>query len=605
MSTLLFADGFGHYIASEIGLKWDSASVGGVFVAGRYSYSIGLTGQAIKTLKDLTETALTETTLTVGFNWTEAAGSYSNLPISIQGTNFVAEIINNGDNTLSAQITYNATPVTKVSTRTTFAMVPGNWNYYEFQFIINNSAHTVGASLKVDGTYVIESFGFTIDTGTYYFTQVVCDSRNGVVADLYVTDNLFLDPLRIVVINPASDGDTLTLTPLSGSTHYIEVDDIPPDGDTSYNYAQGASGEDLYHNTTISTFPVPAVLGIQVCSFVENIDLDNTYVWTAIKTAYDTPLSLPATETDFPTSGNLTLDTSPYRFVLCPILNNPTSSDNWVMYQISEMQTGFKVSPNGGSVVVPSGTVQLAVGFNCNTSYAQDDTIYGNWGLDTIGSFTIAVTGPATAGGNITITKEITPIFTPGASGSYENGFDYQGPWYTFSGQSTLTDGHGGNLSQYGTGNANCPPTVFTTADGLRLQAGDTLTWTATGGVAMNNQFGLSRSNPPYAAPAYAVPGGFPGNLCTDECPCGFCASPSGTVCFNSAGGFQYGFGSCTNSGNYLPCIFFGGNLGVLGLIGNFQGANQLTADSIPVPGSGVVIGSPFAIGVGGTGIVP
>lgn len=73
---------------------------------------------------------------------------------------------------------------------------------------------------------------------------------------------------RIYAATPFADGAPLAWTPLSAGTHYTEVDEIPPDDDTSYNSSDTVGQIDQYrYNPT----GVPA--GSQLLAVQHNLDM--------------------------------------------------------------------------------------------------------------------------------------------------------------------------------------------------------------------------------------------------------------------------------------------------------------------------------------------
>ncbi len=81
------------------------------------------------------------------------------------------------------------------------------------------------------------------------------------ISDLYINTSAgtvntgFLGP---VIIDPyplpASDGGTLQWTPLSGAVHFSQINELPSDGDTSYNAAPSAGLTDAYGWEVVTAF---------------------------------------------------------------------------------------------------------------------------------------------------------------------------------------------------------------------------------------------------------------------------------------------------------------------------------------------------------------
>jgi len=205
--------------------------------SGVYSYAM-VGGTASKTFSALSELYLR---LPV---WAEDDAEVFRLR---SGTSLVASVTyDSATGILTARIS-----TTLVGTAT-IPMPVSTWRRLEAYLKIDN---TVGRFVvKVEGTDYIDFTGDTlvsalttvnnlfIDLGAgdvYYFDDIALNDTTG------LTDNSWCGEERMVVLLPDGAGDSTEWTPLAGN-NYTNVNERPPDGDTSYNYTAIADNLDLY-----------------------------------------------------------------------------------------------------------------------------------------------------------------------------------------------------------------------------------------------------------------------------------------------------------------------------------------------------------------------
>jgi hypothetical protein len=159
------------------------------------------------------------------------------------------------------------------STSPTLAVTVGKYYYIEFQAVINKTGGT--AIVRINGQVVLSLSGVnTSPNGDNVADQVVFFGPGGsnfvYVDDVYVTDgtgvlNSFLGDVSIGLIMPASDGDLLGWTTSAGSPHFSLVNEIPPDGDSTYVWTvapnTGPFPIDCYHFQAVS--PTRTIIAIQ------------------------------------------------------------------------------------------------------------------------------------------------------------------------------------------------------------------------------------------------------------------------------------------------------------------------------------------------------
>ena len=156
-------------------------------------------------------------------------------------------------------------------------VIPGSYSYWEMKVSAFSSSAKV--TVRRNGTVVLDLIGNTDPDGTGTCTQwYLCGPAAGSSAaqdDVYLCDlidsgipgqpnNDFCGPMRIYALVPTSDATPLQWTPNVGSTHFTQVNTVPP------NYVNfvgdGTTGEvDQY---TFSAKPIPnpqSIVGVQLC----------------------------------------------------------------------------------------------------------------------------------------------------------------------------------------------------------------------------------------------------------------------------------------------------------------------------------------------------
>lgn len=131
------------------------------------------------------------------------------------------------------------------------------WNRVEVHFVMADSPNGL-VETRIEGISDISQTGDTkpgaltsvnnvqlfSSNSTIYFDDIALNDTTG------GADNSWCGDGRIVALIPDGDGDASGWTPSAG-TNYQCVDDVPPDGDTSYVEASLSGTQDLY---TVSAF---------------------------------------------------------------------------------------------------------------------------------------------------------------------------------------------------------------------------------------------------------------------------------------------------------------------------------------------------------------
>jgi len=287
--ALIFCDSFDHYNNSFVQSKWTSIFNFGTTNQGlqidnthaRTGIQCGsFTGNgAFKTIKN-------SSFWTVGaaFNWQQYGGGVAINHVATAQVLWQLQ----GDGTIAViggPAGFNPGSVLG-RTDPGVAITLGRYYYVEMQASINQSSGSV--VMRINGQVVLSLSGVNTSPSGDNVADVMQVIGPGgsafvFVDDLYVTDNSgsanqsFLGDVQIGVIMPAAVGDFSQWTPVGGSTNYLMVNEIPPDGDATYVEAvmpsSGPAPIDTYFFQTVN--PNLVILAIQTNIMARKDDVGN------------------------------------------------------------------------------------------------------------------------------------------------------------------------------------------------------------------------------------------------------------------------------------------------------------------------------------------
>jgi hypothetical protein len=142
----------------------------------------------------------------------------------------------------------------------TLAISTNVWNYIEFKLTVSS---TVGyCEVRLNGVTALTFTGNTQQTANAYTTNIYLGDNgigNSLYDDWYVLDttgvsplNTFLGDIRIRTYMPSADSATAGLNQFatspsqSSGSHYLNVNEVPADGNTSYNSDATATERESY-----------------------------------------------------------------------------------------------------------------------------------------------------------------------------------------------------------------------------------------------------------------------------------------------------------------------------------------------------------------------
>jgi hypothetical protein len=337
----LFLDSAQLYNASQIAAKWDSP--GNLTITNHNPDGVapqGLTFSAAGIgYKNLSENAGTltmgarfiipgstvPTSLLMGFwdNGTFQCGVAVRSDGSLIVTNTVGTDFASGFTVLAAS------SAGLVSAMTAF--------YLELQVSFSS---TGSVAIQLNSASVASASGvLTTNTAHDYAQQAgfaSAASNLWYAGDVYINDptgsynNGFEGDLHVGYLIPTANGRVHAWTPLSG-TNWSEVDDVPPDGDTSYNSANTTGLEDCY---VLGAIPntVNQVVAVQVSAYARRDASGSRSVALGVGNG---------TSESF--GSNVALGSS-YSYAVQNFDTNPLTGEPWVATDLSAIQGAIKVT---------------------------------------------------------------------------------------------------------------------------------------------------------------------------------------------------------------------------------------------------------------------
>lgn len=272
--SLLFMDGFDHYVTADIAKKWTSNTGGTISSAagrrggGGIFFSMGSANGVSKTLS-----AVASWVVGVAVKYTTFPTNNVTLLRFYDAGTAQCSLHVNPDGTLSV-VRGTSTAVTG---GTSVSALTLNTEYYiEMKVTIADSIGANSCKVRINGVDVI-----TVATGQdlkstanatanqIALMNAASSGSSGVVMDdCYIcdssgsTNNDFLGDCRVDTLYPTSDGSYGAFTPSSGSTHYSLVAENAPDTAT-YVSSSNPGDKDTYDFQNVA--PVTGtIMGVQV-----------------------------------------------------------------------------------------------------------------------------------------------------------------------------------------------------------------------------------------------------------------------------------------------------------------------------------------------------
>jgi hypothetical protein len=217
-------------------------------------------------------------------------------------------------------------------------LLPNTWYYLEYSLSCSTVDGEGSVEIRINGTSVLIAPGTgagTVMTNdpiiAINFSGVKTEDglRHGILDDIYIADGLvFLGPLKVSTLRPASDTTTIDWIPSTGTTHYNLLNETPANTAT-YVSSNTANASDLYAIDTLDA-SVVGIQGIQIEGLV-NLDANGSESLRIQCDSNGSQVDETFTVTD--------IDPIAYSIVL---ENDPDTSALWLPSAIDLLQVGIK-----------------------------------------------------------------------------------------------------------------------------------------------------------------------------------------------------------------------------------------------------------------------
>lgn len=221
---------------------------------------------------------------------------------------------------------------TVYSVSSTDSLTQDAWHYIEIKV---NPANSGSALIKVNGREFINESPIDLvqggtpsllyigmPTGSKIDDFMLFDGTGSDVTDL-------LGPTLVSTISPDSAGDRTELVPSAGS-NWENVDELPNDGDTSYNSSTTVNDGDLYNCTNISN--LSSVHFMSVTNYARSEDVNPVSIYSLVKSG----------TTEF-TATQFDSFTDTYDFSTAFYYSNEDTAAGWAVGDFSDIQIGIEV----------------------------------------------------------------------------------------------------------------------------------------------------------------------------------------------------------------------------------------------------------------------
>jgi hypothetical protein len=300
--TLLWMDGFDHYGSDSNmnGYGVYSSVTGSISTSvkrtGTSSFSMSSSGSFVRVFP----AAQSSVGIGCGFYLSAlpSAGNYVRI-IRIQGASGYGQCFLTIDNTgvlalWAGHATTNSTVGIKIAETASPVITTGAWSHLEIYFVPNGASSAAEVRLNLvtvlNETFQEGSSQFGEQSSTT--TSSVNFAHGGVNGSLYIDDlfawnaagsynNDFIGDKKVHTMMPDADTATADWLKNSGSVGYDRINEIGPNGDTSYIYSSTATDESTFDFAAMAT-DAGAIAALQTYRGTKKTDAGTCDVQTEI-----------------------------------------------------------------------------------------------------------------------------------------------------------------------------------------------------------------------------------------------------------------------------------------------------------------------------------
>jgi hypothetical protein len=254
--ALIFADGFNHYSTSELAAKWDTRSS-----ASNNVINSG-TGQNGSNSWRQTSNNYLEKNFPLG--QTFIFGAWLKFTGTSASNTILFELLNGANSQFN--IAYNDRFITIRRLSTIISVSNYKFTNNEEHYIeCKVTLHDINGSyeVRVNGGTIAAESGINTTTSSLAANRFRLGQQTAILGtvdwdDFYLLDssgsmlNDFLGPIHIETLLPNGVGVNSEWDVLTGPNNYQDVDESPPDGDTSYVFSNTVGEKDTYAFSNLS-----------------------------------------------------------------------------------------------------------------------------------------------------------------------------------------------------------------------------------------------------------------------------------------------------------------------------------------------------------------
>jgi hypothetical protein len=286
----------------------------------------------------------TEDTVITGFAFRPVTNSNgtSQFMALYEGTTLHVDLrISTGAGSYDLSATMNGTPL---GSTVTAAFTDNVWHYVEVKCLIHDTAGTL--EVRINGVAVLNlTSQDTKNGGTGFIDRiqlgVTANPANGNDYDFdyddwYICDdtgslnNNFLGDIRVAALFPSGAGTTTQWTPSAGS-NFQNLEEVGPDGDTTYNSETTASDIDLFAMDNLPT-NATTVAGIKEIAYHRKDDAGVRTLRHVVRTG----------ATNYEGSDISVSDSYTYTGVALRE-TNPNTTVAWTQSDVDGLEAGYKL----------------------------------------------------------------------------------------------------------------------------------------------------------------------------------------------------------------------------------------------------------------------
>jgi hypothetical protein len=316
--------------------KWDEyggisnpSASGGRFHGGHYPFS-----SASYWIKKSSPDPGTTNALIVGFAYAHTdASSTDNVILFKDGATTVFEIECRSDGKM-----YGMRGATEVFASTSAMTADGTWYYWEVKVLFSDTVGQVSFQLNgaAAGTSSADKDTYDGTAGSITAITLIGGKTGAKLDDVYMGDTSgsfdFLGDVTIETLYPTGLGTDQDFTGYTETTNtYLNVDDTTPDDDSSYNYSNTSTHQDLFTFDSITASGSDTIHGVGLNIVASKADAGATDMKGLCKSS--------STED---TSSDLGFDSVGYKSGYALWDEDPNTSAAWTIANLNSAEFGYR-----------------------------------------------------------------------------------------------------------------------------------------------------------------------------------------------------------------------------------------------------------------------